>query len=193
MLNEMRPEIDLSSGELVEDHVVTDALLEYFQKPEYQAAPGFLLDGFPRTSRQIDLTSERWPKHLQISSAIKLNVPDFVCETKLLGRRLCTECNGNFNVNGVHRDGWDLPPSLPPLAGQASSCSKEACEELYWVDRPDDTPDIIRGRLQTYHRHMDPILDHFDERGRLLKLTPYRGYDDVEKMIQDVRRWMDSH
>lgn len=193
VLKELRPGLDLSSGALVDDAVVTDALQDYFHQSKHDSSPGFLLDGFPRTSAQIDLTTERWSPDLQLQAAIKLNVPDFVCEAKLLGRRTCTKCHGNFNVNGVDRDGWDLPPFLPPRSGSDPNCSQATCADQYWVDRPDDTPEIIRDRLETYHHHMDPILNHFEELGRLLKLTPYHGYKDIDQMIQQVRNWIATH
>jgi adenylate kinase len=205
VLRQFRPDVDLSSGHLVDDRVVSEALLEGLSQLSHlttsssssststssTSTQGYILDGFPRTLSQAHLMEETWPSKFQLQAAVKLAVPDKVCETKLLGRRICVKCNGNYNVNDVDWNGWYLPPSLPPKNNN-NNCSVEECANKFWTSRPDDQPAVIQERLAVYHQHMDPILDYFEEHGRLLKLTPYKGYDDVPEMLVTVQKWLDS-
>jgi adenylate kinase family enzyme len=99
---------------------------------------------------------------------------------------LCKKCGGNFNVNGVEQDGWYMPPTLPT----SPNCSEEECK---WITRSDDLPGVVHTRLQTYHQHADPIVEYFEQRDRLLKLTPYKGFDQVPAMIEQVRDFLRSN
>ncbi len=180
VLREMRPDLDLSSGKLVDDAVVTKCLEGYLSNHNADKSRGYLLDGFPRTIRQLE---QSFSTHLLIDAAIQLAVPDFVCETKLIGRRLCTRCGGNFNINGVDQEGWCLPPSLP----NNPECSAEKC---HWQTRSDDHPDVVHSRLETYHLHTDPIVEYFEQNERLLQLKPFRGFHEIPVMIETVREFL---
>lgn len=186
LLRQFRPDVDLSSGQLVDDQVVGDALLNGLQQHQ---SHGYLLDGFPRTLKQIHVMESRWPSHTHVHAAIQLAVPDIVCETKLLGRRICKACNGNYNVNGVEWDQWYLPPSLPNK-NKNCQCHGECDPYQDWKTRDDDQPHIVKERLFVYHQHMDPILKHFESQNRLLKLSPFRGYDDIPNMLLNVQQWL---
>lgn len=180
VLREMRPELDLSSGHLVDDDIVTQSLEDYLQRHKKDdGIRGYLLDGFPRTIRQLKASES----HLVVDAALQLAVPDFVCETKLLGRRVCKTCGGNFNVNGVEQDGWHMPPTLP----SSPDCSEEKCP---WITRSDDRAEVVHRRLQTYHQHTDPIVEYFEQHNRLLKLTPYKGFGEVPAMIEQVQEFL---
>lgn len=176
VLREMRPDLDLSSGKLVDDTVVESSLNQFLSRHDKDPSKGFLLDGYPRTVGQLD-------GNVSIDAAILLAVPDFVCESKLLGRRLCLKCDGNFNVNDVDMEGWRLPPTLPTKSG----CSEENCD---WETRSDDDVAIIHSRLRLFHAHADPIASYFEKRQRLLKLQPFTGFQEVAKMTEEAEMFL---
>lgn len=183
VLREMRPDLDLSSGRLVDDAVVTTCLERYLENHDTDSDNrGYLLDGFPRTIRQLE---QSLATHIVVDAAIQLAVPDFVCEQKMLGRRLCPDCGKNYNVNGVDQDGWHLPPSLPT----SPTCSPYVCN---WQTRSDDQPGVVHSRLEMYHQHADPIVEYFERRDRILKIKPYRGFDDVPIIIETVRKFLEQ-
>ena len=75
VLREMRPDLDLSSGRLVDDAVVTKCLERYLENhDEDPNNRGFLLDGFPRTIGQLQ---QSLSNHIVVDAAIQLAVPDF--------------------------------------------------------------------------------------------------------------------
>jgi len=214
----------ISSGKLVDDHIVSQALLDYFEEQEASTAKttnlisgggGYILDGFPRTIQQIQIMDNAWPDHLKINAAVHLNVPAHVCERKLLGRRICTICGNNYNVNGVLFDGFDLPPKLPHpgechpmhqsgvtsaslpqqhmLASRSSTTSSHRCVPAtakHWKQRDDDQVDIIHHRLLVYKQHTEPILEHFRRRGKLFEFIPYKGFDDMPKFQSQLEEWV---
>lgn len=191
VLREMRPDLDLSSGKLVDDAAVNDSLNIFLSRhnnnnnnhsnhnndDSEKPTEGYLLDGYPRTAKQLEGST------LMIDAAILLAVPDFLCESKLLGRRTCRTCQGKFNVNGVDRDGWCQPPTLPTKP----ECSEEECG---WQTRLDDSISVVRSRLRIYHEHTDPIVKHFEQRDRLLKLRPYNGFKDLPKMTETAKEFL---
>lgn len=85
----------------------------YTTQPPLGATTGMLLDGFPRTLMQIELMKRKWPTELQVQHAIYINVPDSVCQAKMLGRRMCSKCHRPFNIAPVHWDGFHMPAILP--------------------------------------------------------------------------------
>ena len=187
VLKKFRPNLNLSSGVLINDQVVTEALLEaLIEENEINSKQGYILDGFPRTVSQIYLMKELWPTSFQIQAALKLDIPDKVCETKILGRRICSKCDSNFSVNGVDFDGFDLPASHP------QDCHK-CVPDRDWQIREDDKPELVKDRLAMYHRHMGPITKIFKENNQLLELRPYKGYHDIPILISTVHNFLSSH
>jgi adenylate kinase family enzyme len=137
----------------------------------------FILDGFPRTQQQIQYMNTQWPVPYRVTHAIHLQIPDHVCQAKMLGRRQCAVCQGAPNVAHVQTiDGFDLPPTQP------SQCSKsrrrttlgggtgdsDGCHaqlDGQWRTRPDDdTVDVIQARLREYRLHEAALVEYFSKR-----------------------------
>jgi adenylate kinase len=168
-------QLDTSSGKLVDDETVSGILSERLPLQPY------LLDGFPRTLNQVKLMERDWPIP-PIKAAISLEVPRQVCLEKLLGRRVCTVCNLNWNVADVQYGQFDLPASLPVTCSRCSPSDD-------WVQRLDDDPTIVQGRLDTFYERALPILEHYEQNGMLLRFTPYLGYRDMPRFQLAVTKW----
>jgi adenylate kinase len=52
--------------------------------------------------------------------------------------------------------------------------------------RPDDTPDVIRRRLEIYHEETEPIVEHYRATGKLVPLHAARSIDEVYREIQQA-------
>ena len=75
----------ISQGELVPDEVTQDMLTARLSEPD--AAAGFLLDGFPRTTAQaVWLTAELDELHAPVDAVLLLTAPDEVLVRRMLGR-----------------------------------------------------------------------------------------------------------
>ena len=153
----------LQSGDLVDDGLVSDAVLKHLQQHTAHENNIVILDGFPRCQAQTQILST-WPKNLQHMMALHFDVPDDICITKLLGRRKCTICNGSYNVNGVHTNGFNMPPILPDVG----SCQRKCNRESDWEKRYDDTEETIRKRMNVYHAQTEPVLKYWLEQDKLL-------------------------
>lgn len=187
VLRHQLPDLNFAGGNLVDDEVVSGALLDSMKNTQQQdTCRGFLLDGFPRTMDQIHVMQSTFPETLQVQAVLQLNVPDRVCKTKLLGRRFCKLCQSNFSINGVDFDDFYLPPSQP------QHCEHPCLPNKDWVTRDDDTEEVIEERLAVFHQHMDPIARYFDDKNALLKLTPYNGYDDIPDILATVEKWLEE-
>lgn len=191
-----------SSGKLIDDEVVSEALMEHFEEllnSEQKGKCGYILDGFPRTLEQVHLMERTWPGFCQIQAAVHLDVPPEVCETKLLGRRICSICGGHFNVNAVHWGGFDLPPKLPRPGECHRSTSAPLpqqhhlarCDpDIHWKKREDDERHIVHQRLEVYLQNSQPILEHFKRKQALFQFTPYKGFNDMTKLQSKLEEWL---
>ena len=59
---------------------------------------------------------------------------------------------------------------------------KRAAEE----NRSDDTPEVIRTRLEHYHRETKPLVEYYRAQGRLIPIPGDRPVDQVFASIQDA-------
>jgi adenylate kinase len=53
-------------------------------------------------------------------------------------------------------------------------------------NRPDDTPEVIRRRLQIYHDETEPIVEHYRATGKLVPLHAGRSIEEVYREIQQA-------
>jgi adenylate kinase len=108
---------------------------------------------------------------LRLTAVIYLDVPEDVIFKRLTGRRLCRTCTkGNFNV-------YTMPPK------EEGKCDHDG-GELY--QRPDDTEDVIRQRLDTYKAQTEPLIAFYKARGQL-RAIPYEGtIDDMVSKVFDA-------
>lgn len=158
-----------------------------------------MVDGFPRTLLQIELM-QTWPKELRIHTAFHVDVPDFVCETKMQGRRHCELCDRGYNLGSVDRDGFDLPPFLPESMDETcrkhgkqcgSPSQSSSSDRSWWTMRKDDSdPTIVRQRLKLHREHEGAILNHYKRKDSLFACTPKRGVHDIPDMISSFDQWL---
>jgi adenylate kinase len=59
-------------------------------------------------------------------------------------------------------------------------------------NRPDDTPEVIAKRLETYHAETEPIVEHYRLTGCLVPLHAEGTIDEVYAEIQDALGTLDE-
>jgi adenylate kinase len=132
----------VEKGLLVPDAIVIEVLKNRLAKiPE---GKGFILDGYPRTLEQAE-TLEGIAK---IDVIILLMVPDWIIIERLSSRRICRNCGEVYNVRFLK----------PKVENVCDKCGGP----LY--QRSDDTPEVIKKRIQVYEKQTRPILQLFKER-----------------------------
>ena len=52
--------------------------------------------------------------------------------------------------------------------------------------RPDDTPEVIARRLETYHRDTEPVVEHYRVRGNLVQVHGDRPVEEVWAEISEA-------
>lgn len=186
ILRQRRPDLDLTSGKLVDDETVSDAVLDHFREHNTRH---FLLDGFPRTFRQVELMERYWPIEHQVHYAVHLDVPDGVCQQKMIGRRKCSKCKAEYNTANVQTLGFDLPPQMPKEDND--ECAKHHCNhDTDWTRRDDDILEIVQERLRVHREHETPIVNFYKSQGRLLTFTPFRGELDIPRLQWTLESWL---
>jgi adenylate kinase len=157
----------MDRGDLVPDDVIIGVIAERIQSPE--AADGFILDGFPRTTPQAEaLDSEIEKLGRELTATLLIDVPDEEVIRRLGGRRTCAKQGHIFHVD------FDPPK-------QEGVCDIDGSRLQI---RDDDKPEVIRHRLGTYHEKTEPLISYFDEKGLLRRIDGTLSPDEVSDRIR---------
>jgi len=159
----------MERGTLVPDEITTQMILERMSAPDCEN--GVILDGFPRNLRQAEALDKAL---VQLAKAIDKVVYIKVSEEELLkrltGRWICRNCQAPYHT-------VDSPPRVQ---GKCDKCGGE----LY--QRPDDTAQTIKKRLEVYFAETAPLIDYYARRGKLLEIDGVGSVDEVTHRIVAV-------
>jgi adenylate kinase len=156
----------MDSGDLVPDQLVIDMVVDRLERPDAQR--GALLDGFPRTRAQAEVVDEMLAaRNSSIRTAIYLDVPVPVLVERIAGRWLCPSCQASYPGRSTG----------PPGNGTCTECR----DRLY--QRPDDRPDVVQHRIEVYLSATLPVIDHYAERGLLVRIDGDRAVSAVRTSL----------
>jgi adenylate kinase len=156
----------MDKGELVPDEITIKMILERMDQPD--CASGCLFDGFPRTSQQAEALDQALRERGRtIDKAIYIEVSDEELVKRLSGRWLCRNCQTPYHV--TH--------SAPRTPGRCDRCGGE----LY--QRPDDSEETVRERSKVFLAQTVPVLDYYEEQGKLVKVNGNLGAQEVAREI----------
>lgn len=158
----------MDKGLLVPDDVVIGIMESRLAQPDAKA--GYILDGFPRTVPQAQALDELITRMDMVPDAVvNINASVDMVVRRLTGRRTCRDCQTVYHV-------VNIPPKK---AGVCDRCGGE----LY--QRDDDTEETIRKRIQVYMEQTAPLLDYYQESGRLTEVSGDSGLEEVHASICD--------
>lgn len=156
----------MDKGELVPDGVTVKMIMERIKQPD--CVGGCIFDGFPRTLQQARVLDEALGREgRQIDRAVYIQVPDEELVKRLSGRWLCRRCQAPYHM-------VNSPPKTP-----------EKCEkcggELY--QRSDDKEETVKERISVFLHQTVPILDYYEEQGKLVRVNGHRPMQVVADEI----------
>ncbi len=155
----------MESGALVPDSLV-DAIVKDRLRRE-DCAAGFILDGYPRTIRQSESLEAAFPEGELETLVIGIVVVDDVLIRRIAGRRSCPKCGKVYSDSS--------------LSGQGEMKCDECGTPL--VQRKDDTAEVMKERLEVYHRQTRPLIDHYRKRGWYFEVDGGRSVSEVYSSI----------
>jgi len=86
---------------------------------------------------------------------------------RLSGRWVCRDCQAPYHTVN----------SSPKVWGKCDRCGGE----LY--QRPDDTVDTVKKRLEVYFAQTVPLIDYYAQAGKLLEVDGEGGVDEVGRRV----------
>lgn len=151
----------LDSGALVNDDLMTRIVQERLAQAD--AVAGFLLDGYPRTVPQARSLDDMLGMRTALV-VVEIVLTDDEVLRRLAARMVCAECGKNSqddrsDVQTCHDCGGRLVP------------------------RTDDREDVVRNRLEVYHRQTAPLVEYYETRQTFYRIDGNQLVDDVTDAI----------
>jgi len=158
---------DVKAGRLVADSTVLGIIETRLGQKD--AAAGFIMDGFPRTTAQADglaaLLGER-----KIDRVVNLVVPAETVVNRLKDRWLCGNCGAIYNLSTA-------PPKREGFCDVCGGALKQ---------RADDRPETVRARLEVYERETAPLVQYYQRLGVLRNVDAAGPAEKVFAAVQQA-------
>ena len=162
----------MDRGELVPDEVTIAMVRQRLAEPDCQR--GAILDGFPRTIEQAEaLEAALAEEGKAINVVLYIKASEETLLARLAGRWTCRRCGA------VYHSLFDPPKE----AGKCDRCGGE----LY--QRPDDTPETQRRRIQVYLAQTAPLIDYYRRKGLLVEID---GEGSIEEVQAELMRAIEA-
>ncbi len=156
----------MEKGALVPDEITTQMVLDRIAAPDCQK--GAILDGFPRTlgqAKALDQTLKQQKKAIDKVVYIKVSEDELL--KRLSGRWICRNCQAVYHIIS----------SPPKVKGKCDRCGGE----LY--QRPDDTVETVKKRLEVYFAQTAPLIDYYEKQGKLREINGEGNASEVTRRI----------
>ena len=161
----------MEQGMLVPDEITINMVLERISAPDCKS--GVILDGFPRNLQQAKALDKALAEQSKaIDAAVYIKVTEEKLLKRLSGRWICRNCQAPYHE-------VDSPPRIQ---GKCDKCGGE----LY--QRPDDTMETARKRLEVYATETAPLIDYYVREGKLLEIDGEGSIDKISQRIVTALR-----
>lgn len=160
----------MEAGELMPDEIIIEMIAERIDQPDCRN--GFVLDGFPRTTRQAAALDEMLArKKASLDCVIELSVDEAALIERISGRFSCAKCGAGYHDKFKR----------PKVEGVC-----DVCGSTEFSRRKDDNAETMAARLEAYHRQTAPILPYYREKGLLRQVDGMADVDEVTRQIEAV-------
>ena len=157
----------IAEGRLVDDETVIGIVKTRLAKPD--CAGGFIFDGFPRTVAQAEGLCGMG---INVDKVIDIEVADETLIKRMSGRRVCLKCGATYHLE-----------NNPSPAGDRCG----VCGEPLSV-REDDREEVVRERLEVFHRQTEPLQAYYRNKGILFPVDGSAGIDEIAQEIVGIVR-----
>ncbi len=152
----------LASGALVSDDIMVGIIKDRLNKSD--ARKGFILDGYPRTLVQAEKLDGLVGNGSRPLRVVQLLVPDDVIVKRIALRRSCPQCGSIYHLE-----------TAPPK-------NALVCDRL--MARPDDSEQVIRKRLDAFHKQTLPVATFYKSKSVLRQVDGVGPVDEVFERIE---------
>jgi len=163
----MQAKYYMERGILGPDEITIGMVLERMSAPDCKS--GVVFDGFPRNLVQAKALDKALAKQAKIiDMVVYIKVSEKELLRRLSGRWICRDCQTPYHAVN----------SPPKVRGKCDRCGGE----LY--QRPDDTEETVKKRLEVYFTETAPLIDYYTRLGKLKAVDGEGSIDKVgEKII----------
>ena len=129
---------------------------------------GFILDGFPRTTKQAEILEQIFEDlgNTKID-LIKLDADDKIMVDRITNRMVCSSC-GNIAIKSEVTENYVCP----------------TCKSVNsYITRKDDTEEVIKNRLKLYHEQTSPVFAYYQSKANIIEVD---GTLAIEKVTDKI-------
>jgi len=160
----------IKKGELVPDELVEEIIEDRTKRKNCNY--GFILDGFPRTLKQAE-DLEKILQDKGVPIVVYLSASDDFLIKRLSNRRICENCGAIYHL-------INLPPKKE---GVCDKCGGKL------IQREDDKPEVIKRRIDVYHKLTQPIIDYYRKKGNFFEISGEGKLEEMVRKIKEILKW----
>jgi adenylate kinase len=161
----------LEAGQLVDDEILASVVQS--RTMQHDCLNGYILDGYPRTPSQMRTLEKLAKGQDKEVRMVNIVVPRESLMKRLTGRRTCSYCGEIYNIY--------LRPTK--LKGICDTCQGSL------LQRADDEEETVAKRLDAYEKMTAPLIEYYQEHGRLITVD---GEREVGHVFSDIRSAIES-
>ncbi len=159
----------LAAGKLVSDELTFQIVKDRTSRDDTKET--YILDGYPRTAVQAAQLEELAKEQGKEIKAILVDIPKDELMKRLTGRRNCPVCGEIYNI-------YSKPPKTDDV------CDFHPETELN--HRADDNEESVSTRLATYEAQTKPLIDYYENSGRLEKISGTGELEDIYSELEKL-------
>ncbi len=161
----------MEKGVLVPDEITMRMVLERISASDCKG--GVIFDGFPRNLKQAQALDKALAKEGRaLDKVVYIKVSEAELLKRLSGRWICRQCQTPYHAIN----------SPPRVWGKCDRCGGD----LY--QRPDDTVETAKKRLEVYFTETAPLIDYYAQAGKLVEIDGEGSVDEVGRRIVESLR-----
>ncbi len=161
----------IDSGFLVPDVLTNEIVKNMLGKIDL--SKGLILDGYPRTVNQAYALKEILADMgIELDDAVMIEITENEIISRVSGRFACAKCGQNYHDKFCKTK----------VEGVCDNCGSSD-----FIKRNDDSPEVIKTRLQHYYLEVEPIVEFYKRENKFLKINATGlSIDEVTKKLEEA-------